>query len=513
MKVKNILVVLVCIFVAYFQTQAQNKTLDIKTNSSSMINDSLIENANNAKYTIDDFKIIKQKGTSYIVKQLNIEFKGYKALGLHIKECKLDRGSKLYIRNADSTEFRGPYTASNILNDFLIMPLKGDKLIVELYEDTENSNSRIEIDELITSSESMDEIKSKIIIIEDNYNYKGINGDDGANWQKEKYAITALIYHDIAQNKFTYLSTAFFIRTYLDSTKYFFLTSRSALENKLGNDIISISLKSANIYLVFLFESSNESVYTSTPENLYNYYPTYRNPALILAGNQHDAEKCYNYALYNVRREDIPTDVSIYNLGWDIREIDVFNMREPYTIISHAYNTELVTDVKSKHIESFNYVSSNNQLLEFYSPNGSPANAYNAWKGTALMDVNHRAMALFQNYTGDDIFNAVCFPYIWDMQTDWDIGAKSTLRDFMEECSPNPYAEYIDGRYCLDKLTVYYSNPIYVSTEIKADENIYISSKIYSGNTVAKAKTSITLQPNFEVVYGATFEVSFDPCN
>jgi hypothetical protein len=64
----------------------------------------------------------------------------------------------------------------------------------------------------------------------------------------------------------------------------------------------------------------------------------------------------------------------------------------------------------------------------------------------------------------------------------------------------------------MDEKNVYYSNPIYSNTEIKADENIYISSKIYSGLTQAKANTSITLQTNFEVAAGAEFSVSFNPC-
>ncbi len=327
-----------------------------------------------------------------------------------------------------------------------------------------------------------------------------INGQQGALWQKEKKAVVALVYVNQDKTYYKYTGTGFLISPVNENPDYLYLlTTASNIGIRGSGSFTELQQNAKDMYLVFNFEEPGNVTQMYTPkEVIEEYYIRFPHAQGLEAisktnsyfDNQHQA------VLLKIAKNKIPTSVTYYQLGWDFRT--------PYftgRLIGNLMDYYNKMNTKSILTLSCNESSTNgNNEDEINSSTVESQKIDEGYIGAPVFDlskkVNH-VMSYF--YQG----RKKAYP-LHEMQND-------NLSGFYTYIS-NGQTEN-DGKYCLNQKTLNYSSPIYSTQNIKADENIYISSVVYGGSCIAAANESIELKPGFEVKPGASFEANNNPCH
>lgn len=130
---------------------------------------------------------------------LKIRSEGAYSLGLQFEKFYLPKGARLFVYSADKQHVRGAFTSINNKTNklFAIAPVKGDEIIIEYHESTDN----MEPGELVIESVSHDYLnvfkyldsKSHLFGKSGECNVN-INCEEDALWQKLKHSVCKITY-------------------------------------------------------------------------------------------------------------------------------------------------------------------------------------------------------------------------------------------------------------------------------------------------------------------------------
>jgi hypothetical protein len=306
-----------------------------------------------------------------------------------------------------------------------------------------------------------------------------------------------MLYKDAGAN-YWYKGNAYIVRRVNEDNNVFLISTRSSIDPSVNVDYNILAAKVQNTFFIFNFETTNCSLISIIDNTLADHYPKSKYGANLMATELNSIFPYKDYVLMDITSTSIPLDAKYYRLGWN-RSND-YASYAPFVSIGHnqVYNNPNY-EVLSKTIV-FENLETN--LGEHFTITPTSGNIGADFSGAPVLDINHRVIGTYSGVGNSGLRYAYGFGSMYDN----DLTVKTIIGN-------NSTIQYLDGMYCIENKTLTYSSPIYSSLTLKADEDIYISSKIYSGTTTTKATNSITLQPNFAVAAGASFVASLDPCH
>ncbi|MCK5538772.1 MAG: hypothetical protein KAI79_18245, partial [Bacteroidales bacterium] len=189
--------------------------------------------------------------------QMKIKTTKASAIALSFDRFNLPPQAEFYIYNAERTLSAGPFTSVDCrdINNFATMPLIGKQIILELFEPNNvRFSSEIHISGVSLSDDELMLNISAIINLEPLD--IGINCSQGQAWQKEKDATVVMLYRDPFSFKYYFKGTAYIIRSLLESTNLFLISTRSNFTQVYNFDMEEIRDKVENSFFVYNFESA-----------------------------------------------------------------------------------------------------------------------------------------------------------------------------------------------------------------------------------------------------------------
>ncbi len=432
------------------------------------------------------------------LRQLKIAVQGVKGIALSFDQFNLAPEAEFYIYNEEHTASIGPFTRIDVVDtkNFATLPLQGTHIILELYEPKNKSmESTIHIDGISLVPESL--TKTQQIINQTLNREIGINCPEGQAWQKEKNAIVAIVYKDNSHNYWNEGTAALVRKVHPDGSLHMLCAKTNFQPSYPSSDYIRNIVWHS--FFVFNYDAIGCTTTIKSPEQV-STYPNVYVGSFHGVGNSGNTNN--NMALLYVLADRVPDDAKYYQLGWDISS-DNYSAYSPFAIIGHEaveqYNGYKYIRSKSIAFANYNYPSYGGFYV--YLNDGS-AN----FSGAPVIETrHHRYIGVFEHSDN----SVTSLKHMWNYSSStW--GSQYILSSIL---GSGTNILTTDGLICIETKNITYTSPIYSTQNIKADENIYISSVVYGGSCIAAANESIELKPGFEVKPGASFEANNNPCH
>ncbi|MBN1251316.1 MAG: T9SS type A sorting domain-containing protein [Bacteroidales bacterium] len=350
--------------------------------------------------------------------QLEINSANAFSVGLLLDSFKLNKGVQLFVYSYDKKTIKGAFTSVNNKqnNKFSILPVSGDKIIVEIDVPANLDYGELNISGIIH------DYKGFLSKEKDNTKLSGscnvnINCSEGDDWQNEKRAVTKYIF---SSHGSTYSCTGALVNNTAEDDKPYLLTA---------NHCISTSAEAESATFIFNYESATCLGTTGSEVQSISVAD------LVVT----DINKKLDFSLLQLSI-DPPSEYNAYYAGWNRKTeaatstVCIHHPSEDIKKISIDYDAPITGDYGEGFLENAHW-----QILEW-----DVGTTEGGSSGSPLFDQNHFIIgdltggeaSCYYNY--NDYYSK--FDLSWDYYTDENM----QLKKWLDPLNINP--ETINGK-------------------------------------------------------------------